>query len=77
MLTPNETRKAELLERVECPVCAREIARFALPAHVKACRKARAYETLAQEHMRRVHSDGSECQDGCDLPVIQPRNFKR
>jgi hypothetical protein len=23
-------------------------------------------ETLAEEHMRRVHGDGSECRDGCD-----------
>jgi hypothetical protein len=40
------TTREEKLERVNCPVCGREISLFALPEHVKACRKACAAEGL-------------------------------
>lgn len=30
-------------------------------------------ESLADEHMRLVHPDGSECPDGCDAPPMRGR----
>jgi hypothetical protein len=29
-------------------------------------------DTLAQRHLVACHADGSECEDGCDVPALPP-----
>lgn len=33
-------------------------------------------ETLGEEHMRRVHSDETECEDGCDKGIVTKLTYE-